>query len=248
MVHVNGEVMSKSKGNTVAPDEVIAELGADTLRLYILFENAPEKPVEWDKERISGAHRFLQRLFRFVERETGRGAGDAPTDAAAVAALRRKTHQTIQKVTDDVERLHLNTAVSAMMELLNELHRLEEALSASAAGRKALREGVDSLLILLDPFTPHLCEELWSRLGHAGELVDHPWPAADPEAARAEEVELGVQVNGRVRARITVPVGASEELVRERALAEPRVQEQLAGRVPSKLVVVPGRLVSLVVR
>ena len=250
MVHKEGEVMSKSKGNTVAPDDVIRRYGADTLRLYILFAAPPEMSLEWSEEGIEGPHRFLQRVFRLVERHAdaraeARPAGHEPSPAGH--ALRRKVHQTIGRVTDDVdERIHLNTAVAALMELVNELYRLEGELRPEDA--PALREALETLVLLLNPFTPHLSEALWERLGHAEGLVSHPWPTMDAAAAREDSVELAVQVNGKVRGKLTVPRDAPEDEVRRLALEEPRVKEHLAGRQVAKLVVVPGRLVSVVAR
>jgi len=252
MVHRDGEVMSKSKGNTIAPDDVISRYGADTLRLYALVEAPPEKAMEWSEERIGGPHRFLQRVFRLVDRhaatlQQGRAADGGELPEAAVL-LRRKLHQTIAKVTSDIEeRLSLNTAVSALMELLNEIQHHEEALS-SGRGFATLAESIETLLLLLSPYTPHLCEELWERIGHRDGLVDRPWPEHDPALLLEETVELAVQVNGKVRGRITVARGADENVVRERALAEPRVREHLAGRQVIKVVVVPDRLVNVVAR
>ena len=166
----------------------------------------------------------------------------------AARTLRRKVHQTIQKVTDDVdERIRLNTATAAFHELVNDLYRLEADLHGEA-DRPALREALETLVLLMNPFTPHVCEEMWRRLGHAHGLVDQAWPWADENVAREDELELAVQVNGKVRGRITVAREAGDDEVRRRALAEPRVAEHLAGREVVKLVVVPGRLVSVVVR
>jgi leucyl-tRNA synthetase len=253
MVHKDGEVMSKSKSNTVAPDDVIREWGADTLRLYILSVAPPELHMEWSTENISGSHRLIQRIWRLVHRHleglrAARGAPIAGDLPPAAREMRRKVHQTILKVTEDVEeRIHLNTAVAALHELVNEIYRVEEDLAAGP-GRAALLEAVETVLRLLNPFTPHACEEMWAHLGHETELVDEPWPEADREAAREEAVELAVQVNGKVRGRITVPAEAGEEEVRRRALEEPKVREHVSGREIVKLVVVPNRLVSVVVR
>jgi leucyl-tRNA synthetase len=253
MVHKDGEVMSKSRGNTVAPDDVIAEYGADTLRLYILSVAPPEMPLEWSAGSIAGSHRLVQRVWRLVDRYTAAFAAEPPSTppgplAGAARELRRKVHQTIQRVTEDVdERLRLNTAVSAFHELVNEVYRLEDEVSGGAA-RAVLREAIETLVLLMNPFTPHVCEELWSRLGGRTSLVSHPWPVADPEVAREDAVELAVQVNGKVRGHIMVPREAGEEEVRRLALEESRVSSHVAGRQIVKLVVVPGRLVSVVVR
>jgi leucyl-tRNA synthetase len=253
MVHKDGEVMSKSKGNTVAPDDVIAQYGADTLRLYILSVAPPEMPLEWSAESIAGSHRLVQRVWRLVDRYAAAFAGETarplPDEMSGPAReLRRKVHQTIQRVSEDVdERLHLNTAVSAFHELVNEIYRWEDEVAQGPA-RVVLREAIETLVLLMNPFTPHVCEELWSRLGHQDSLVKHPWPIADVEAAREDKVELAVQVNGKVRGHITVPREAGEDEVRRLALEETRVSPHLAGKQIVKLVVVPGRLVSVVVR
>ncbi len=253
MVHNDGEVMSKSKGNTVAPDDMIKRYGADTLRLYILNVAAPEDPLEWSDENIAGVHRFLNRAWRLVERHAAGFASGIRQPVPAqlpepARQLRRKVHQTIQKVTDDVEeRIKLNTAVSALIELVNEIYRLEEEV-ATGPGRAALREALETLVLLLSPFAPHVAEEAWARLGRRFSIVDRPWPTADAAIAREDEVELAVQVNGKVRGRVTVPRDASEEEIRRHALADPKVAEHVAGKEVLKVVVVPGRLVSVVVK
>ena len=253
MVHKDGEVMSKSKGNTVAPDDVIARYGADTLRLYILFAGPPELAMEWSESGIEGPHRFLHRVWRLVDRHAEAFAreprvplsGELPS---AAKELRRKLHQTVDRVTRDIEeRIQLNTAVAALMELVNEIYRVEADVAAGPA-RAALREALETLVLLLNPFTPHVCEELWARLGHAESLVRQPWPIFDAAAAREDAVELAVQVNGKVRGRVVVAREAGEDQIRAQALAEPRVAEHLLGKQIVKFVVVPGRLVSMVVK
>jgi len=252
MVHKDGEVMSKSKGNTVAPDDVIGRYGADTLRLYVLGEARAEMALEWSEERIEGPFRLVQRAWRLVDRHAEALAkeprSEMPSDLSAAAReLRRKTHQTIQRVTTDIERIQLNTAVAAFHELVNEIHRLEPEV-VSGPGREALREAVETLVVLMNPFTPHVCEEMWRRLGHETSLVHQAWPEANEAVAREDAVELAVQVNGKVRGRITVPREAPEAEIKRLALAEPRVAEHVDGKQVAKLVVVPGRLVSVVVR
>jgi leucyl-tRNA synthetase len=253
MVHKDGEVMSKSKGNTVAPDDVIAQYGADTLRLYVLAEAPPEMGLEWSEARIEGPFRLIQRVWRAIDRHAealagNDGASPAAASSAAAKELRRKVHQTIQKVTHDVERIRLNTAVAAFHELVNDVYRLEAELAKDTGGRAVLREAFEALVRLMNPFTPHVCEALWERLGHRQGLVDAAWPVADLALAQEDEVELAVQVNGKVRGRVRVPREAEEALVKERALAEPSVKPYLDGKQVAKLVLVPGRLVSIVVR
>lgn len=251
MVHKDGEVMSKSKGNTVAPDEVIARYGADTLRLYILFAGPPELAMEWSETGIEGPHRFLLRVWRLVDRHADALAketaqppkGELPGPARD---LRRKVHQTIARVTHDIEdRIQLNTAVAALMELVNEIYKLEDQVN-DGAGRPALKEALETVVLLLNPFTPHVCEEMWVRLGHEGGLVRAAWPVLDEEAAREDEIELAVQVNGKVRGRIKVSPGLKDDDVRGKALEE--VADQVAGKDVKKVVVVPGRLVSVVAK
>jgi len=254
MVYKDGEIMSKSKGNTVAPDDVIGRYGADTLRLYVLFEAPPELSMEWSESRIEGPHRFLQRVWRLVDRHAEALAKEPPPPIPAelepgARELRKKVHQTIAKITEDIdERMHLNTAVAALMELYNSIAEHEQAVAAGMGGRAVLREALEALVALLNPFTPHVCEEMWARLGHQTGLVRAAWPACDAEAAREDAVELAVQVNGKVRGRVTVPREAAEEAVKACALGEPRVAELLKGREIVKVVVVPGRLVSVVTR
>jgi leucyl-tRNA synthetase len=252
MVHKDGEVMSKSKGNTVAPDDMIAKYGADTLRLYILSVAPPGLALEWQEDGIEGPRRFLHRVWRLVDRH----AGTFPSRREPVPAelpeparqLRRKVHQTIARVTEDIDtRIHLNTAVAGLIELVNEIYRLEADV-ATGAGRPALAEALDTLVLLLSPFTPHVCEEMWMRLGGKFSIVDCPWPMADASLAQEESLELAVQVNGKVRGHVRVPRDAGEEEIRRAALEEPRVREHLAGRQVARVVVVPGRLVSVVLR
>ena len=253
MVHRDGEVMSKSKGNTIAPDEVIARYGADTLRLYILFAAPPEMAMEWSETGIAGPHRFLQKVWRLLDRHAETLASEIrkpmPAELPEPAQqLRRRVHQTIQRVTEDVEdRLHLNTAVAALMELVNEIYRLEPEVT-EGPGRGALQEALETLVLLLAPFTPHICEELWARLGRRPYVVDRVWPQADPEVAQEETIELGIQVNGKVRGHVRVAPTTGEEEILRLALEEPRVKEHLAGKEIVKSVVVAGRLVSLVAR
>ncbi len=252
MVHNNGEVMSKSKGNTIAPDDVIKRYGADTLRLYILFAAPPELSMEWSETGIEGPHRFLLRVWRLVQKHARPGRPRAHPDGSALSdtgsALRRKVHQTIARVTGDIdERIHLNTAVAALMELTNEIYRLEEGLGGMS-DLPALAEGLDALVLLLSPFAPHACEQMWLDLGHVKSLVDEPWPRVDQDALREASTEVAVQVNGKIRARIMVPVGADEAAHKELALSEPSVKAQVLGKTLVKTVIVAGRLVNLVVK
>ena len=272
MVLKDGAVMSKSKGNVVDPDDMIARYGADALRLYVMFVAPPEKEVEWIDAGLEGAFRFLTRVWRFVQtwREAvaavpeGVLAGAALTDAER--ALRRKTHDTIRRLTQDLDpRVHLNTAVSALMELVNQLYQFSELHTKTGAATRRGHEGkpaaderpetvaiigeaVDALVLMISPFTPHMAEELWEQLGRQGGLVFAPWPTFDPEVAKADEVVVPVQVNGKVRGRITVAADSSEDTIRDAALADPAVAAHLQGKTVAKVIVAKGKLVSIVVR
>jgi leucyl-tRNA synthetase len=269
MVLNAGQVMSKSKGNTVDPDDMIEKFGADALRLYVMFVAPPEKEIEWTDAGLEGSFRFLARVWRLVDRVADSVGGDgipAPDGLElneAERGLRRKTHETIRRVTQDLDpRVHLNTAVSALMELVNEVYtfcaRSECGLLSRDAERAAdgtverpatiavVKEAVEALIRMLSPFTPHMAEELWDRLGHAEGIVAAGWPSFDEAVARAESVVIPVQVNGKVRARLSVPADISEDDLRARALADAHVAKYLEGKRVKKTVVVNGRLVSIV--
>jgi leucyl-tRNA synthetase len=260
--------MSKSKGNVVDPDDMLAKYGADALRLYVMFVAPPEKEVEWNDEGLSGSFRFLVRVWRIVDHwsETVGGEGIPPCGPDCTdpeRRLRRKTHDTIRRVTVDIEeRMHLNTAISSMMELVNELYDFSEGTphglptrGETPAGRieraqtlAVLREAIDALVVMISPFAPHMAEELWEMLGHSHGLSAARWPVFDPEVARADEVVVPVQINGKVRARVTVRADASEEEMRELALADAAVKGHTTGKTIRKVVVAKGPLVSVVVQ
>ncbi len=256
MVIKDGAKMSKSKGNVVDPDELIAKYGADTARLFSLFAAPPEKDLEWNDHGVEGASRFLNRVWRFVTGHLDELRA-APTRSGAPATdegrrFRRVIHETIRRVTDDIEGdFHFNTAVSAIMELVNALQAFEQASLDRAPQderRALLREAVEVLLLLLGPFCPHIAEELWSRLGHDGSLFTEQWPSPDPAALRKEEVTVVVQVDGKVRGRLTVAADTSEEEVRRRALDDERVKGWIGAGGVARVVVVPNRLVNIVTR
>ena len=248
MVLKDGAKMSKSKGNVVDPQEMIDRYGADTVRLYMMFAAPPEQSLEWSESGIEGAYRFLRRLWRTVREHLAAGPVDPALAAKAegeARELRRRTHRTIAKVTDDIERRYtFNTAIAAVMELLNAVTRLE---AKDEAARAVVREALETAVLLLSPIVPHIAHALWRALGHEEAVVDAPWPEPDPAALEAEEVELVVQVNGRLRGRIRVPADAGREAIEQAALAEPNVRRHVGDRPVRKLVVVPGRLVNVVV-
>ncbi|MBW8875853.1 MAG: leucine--tRNA ligase [Acidobacteria bacterium] len=234
------EKMSKSKGNTVSPDELIEEMGADTERVYTLFIGPPEKEAEWSDEAVSGAHRFLQRVWRMLEK-----LPEAPPTAPADPELERDRHATIQRVTHSLQRFSFNTAVAALMELSNSLSK---ALEEKTASRLRCEETFDTLVQLLHPLAPHMTEELWERRGYTESLLETSWPEHDEAKLRRARIELVVQVDGKVRDRVEVDAAADEKQVRATVLASPRVKDFLAGREVAKAVLVPGRLINLVTR
>src|SRR5436190_6687665 len=241
MVLKDGAVMSKSKGNVVDPDDMLQRYGADALRLYVMFVAPPEKEVEWSDAGLEGSFRFLARVWRYVDQwcEVAKGAA-SPTSFAAEALnpserqLRRKTHDTIRRITVDVEqRIHLNTAVSALMELVNDLYAFGDTLASGQVrveARAVLREAVEALLVMISPFAPHTAEELWEMLGHPEGLTKTTWPSFDEQVAKPDEIVIPVQVNGKLRSRLTVPAETSESELRERALADPAVRVYTGGK------------------
>jgi len=257
MVIKDGAKMSKSKGNVVDPDELIATYGADTARLFSLFAAPPEKDLDWSEQGVEGAFRFLNRVWRFVDahREALAGPAGGPHGEALSdlgRGFRRTIHETIQRVTNDIEdRFHFNTAISAVHELVNALHAFagESQDRVGQAERRALlREAVETVLLLLAPFAPHLADELWERLGHRESLLTRPWPVADLRALEREAVQVVVQVDGRVRTRLTVRPGTAEDTLTSQALADGKVLPWLRAREVERVVVVPGRLVNIVTR
>jgi leucyl-tRNA synthetase len=256
MVFKDGAVMSKSKGNVVEPDAVVGRVGADTLRLYVLFEAPPEKEMDWTDQRLEGPARFLQRVWRLVtgELENLKSAEAIDGEEAwneAETSLRRKTHQTILRVTRDIEeRFHLNTAISAIMELTNEVYKYLESRPTEGerpeAG-KALREAAETIVLLISPFTPHASEEMWEMLGHRGGLRKVEWPSYEPSIAAQETITLVLQVNGKVRSRIAIPADLEEEELRQLALDDEKIRSLTTGRTVERVVVVPKRLVNVVV-
>jgi leucyl-tRNA synthetase len=272
MVLKSGQVMSKSKGNVVDPDDMIQKYGADALRMYVMFVAPPEKEIEWTDAGLEGSFRFLARVWRLVEQlaETigGEGIPSAGTLELSDAerALRRRTHDTIRRVTLDLDpRVHLNTAVSAMMELVNELYAFCAQTECLRFGRESqdaakvgtverpgtvavLKESIEALVRMLSPFAPHMAEELWEMLGHQGGIVAAGWPSFDEAIAKAEEIVVPVQVNGKVRGRLTVPADTGEDRLRELAVGDPQVAKHLQGKTVAKVVVAGGRLVNIVAR
>jgi len=253
------KAMSKSLGNGVDPDEMIKAYGADATRMFVLFAAPVENELRWSESGIEGAVRFLRRVWGVVYRwrdafDTRRATPASKTSVEefsdAARALRRKTHQTIARVTDDFDKLDLNTNVAALMELSNALGEYVDPAAASPADLFAAREAIEALVVMLAPFSPHVAEEMWESLGHKGGLVQAAavWPVADPELARKEELEIPVQVNGKLRSRVVVAPDITEADLRALALADSKVQSFIDGHQVVKVIVVPQRLVNVVVK
>ena len=248
MVNKDGSKMSKSKGNTVDPQALMDKYGADTVRLFMMFAAPPEQSLEWSDSGVEGASRFLNRLWKAVFSHVS--GGPAPLlDADALndrqKAFRRKVHETVRKVGDDVGRRYtFNTAIAANMELLNEVGKFKED---SRSGQAVLQEALELVVLMLSPIVPHISHTLWQALGHADSVADRSWPQADGGALVKDSVELVVQVNGKVRGRISVAADASDEFVIDAAMAEPNVKRFMQGKTLGKAIVVAGRLVNLVV-
>jgi len=258
MVLKDGAVMSKSKGNVVDPDTMIQKFGADALRLYVMFVAPPEKEVEWTDSGLKGSFSFLSRVWRLVDHwcpviaqsSVSAGENRALSSASLTAqerAIRRKTHDTIRRVTADIEqRQQLNTAVSAMMELVNDLYAFGEGQPDRREAIAVMREAIEALVRMISPFAPHTAEELWEMLGYRDGLAAVSWPEFDADVARAEEIVVPVQVNGKVRSRLTVPAETSEQELERMALADPAVIAHTTGKAVKKVLVAKGRLVSVV--
>jgi len=240
--------MSKSKNNGVDPQSLVEKYGADTARLFMMFAAPPEQTLEWSDEGVQGAFRFIRRLWTAVYQHVS-GGGAAPVDKAALNAaqkdLRRAAHQALVKVTDDIGRRRtFNTAIAAVMELLNAVSRFDDR---SPQGRAVVQEALEFAVIGLSPIVPHVCHELWKALGHREAIIDVSWPAADPEALSQDSLTLVVQVNGKLRGQITVAVDADETTIRSAALADEIVKRFIGDATPKKIVIVPRKLVNVVV-
>jgi len=253
MVIKDGAKMSKSLGNVVSPDEMVARYGADAARLYSLFAAPPDRDLDWQDSGIEGIQRFLGRVYRFFVRNVRRDHADPHRPVAAELsiesrAIQRKLHQTIKRVSDDFQgRWHFNTCISAIMELVNALYAAEGGIAKGDMPAPFLADVERNLVLLLAPFAPYLAHELWEMMGEKGSLLKASWPKYDPALAKEEEIEIPVQVNGKLRGRVKVPAEATEEFVLERVLAEEKVNASIAGKQIVKKIYVPGKMVNLVV-
>jgi leucyl-tRNA synthetase len=257
MVIKDGAKMSKSKGNVVDPDDIINNYGADTARLFILFAAPPVKDLDWSDQGVEGCYRFLKRVWRICaeflpEVQTSQSAQEPDADQAKeLKELRRKTHITIKRVTEDIQnRTQFNTAIAATMELTNHLYAFREGWTASdqhADHEKfVVKEAIETLILMLSPFGPHMAEEVWSLLGHVQSIGQTPWPAYDEALIQSEEVLIVIQVNGKVRHKITVSADMSEEELKSLALKDPKIQESIQGKEVRKIIVVPKKLINIV--
>jgi leucyl-tRNA synthetase len=258
MVIKDGAKMSKSLGNVVSPDEMVARYGADAARLYSLFAAPPDRDLDWQDSGIEGIQRFLGRIYRFSVRNAAPYASVETLSASSLSPaerqIQRKLHQTIKRVSDDFQgRWHFNTCISAIMELVNALYAYEESATSECQTRSStsatvLAEVQRNLVLLLAPFAPYLAHELWEMLGEKGSLLKAAWPKYDAALAKEEELEIPVQINGKLRGRITVPADAPESVVIDRALADEKIQAAIAGKQIVKKIFVPGKLVNIVVK
>jgi leucyl-tRNA synthetase len=253
MVIKDGAKMSKSKGNVVSPDDMVAQFGADSTRMYSLFATSPDRELEWQEAGVEGVHRFLGRAYRFVMRHAGatqNSAGAASAERSPKARqIERKLHQTLKRVTQDFQgRWHFNTSVAAVMEFVNHLYAAEDEIAAGKFPPALLADIQRSIALMLSPFAPYLASELWEVLGEKGNLLRHPWPAFDPALAKEDETTYVIQINGKLRSHVVLPAESPEDLVRERALADEKIRAAMEGKEVVKVIVVAGKLVNVVVR
>jgi leucyl-tRNA synthetase len=246
--------MSKSKGNVVSPEELLREYGADTVRLYTLFIGPPEKDAEWNDAGVEGAYRFLRRIWKRVydHRDLLKAAADLEPDIDGMETperdLYRKVHESIQRITRDLEGdFHFNTAIAQIMELMNAVDDLKVSAESSPSCKAVFREAIESIVLLISPFAPHVAEELWQELGHEPSILTAEWPAVNEKALKRDQIEIVLQVNGKVRGHIMVSADASREAVEEEALADEAVCKWIEGKTVRKVIVVPGRLVNIAV-
>jgi leucyl-tRNA synthetase len=245
------EKMSKSKRNVVDPEYLIEKYGADTARIFCLFASPPEKDLDWNDQGVEGSARFLNRVWRLVYDHDQRLQTVSPLSSGAAPegdqkSLHQKTHKTIKKVTEDIERFHFNTAISAIMELVNEIYLSDAKDRDDGPSRNVMREAIETAVLLLSPFVPHFAEELWQLLGNRASVLMHPWPNYDPEAVIEDEILIVIQVNGKLRDRIMVPLSYGEKEIKEWALKSERIQKLTEGKEIKRVVLVPQKLVNIV--
>jgi leucyl-tRNA synthetase len=249
MVLKDGAKMSKSKGNTVDPQQLIDQYGADTVRLFIMFASPPEQALEWSDSGVEGASRFLKRLWKQVTAHLDNLENPVLTLNTTNLSeperiLRRQVHETIKKVSDDMgRRYRFNTAIAAMMELLNHLARAP----ATPSARAIVQEGLEAVILMLSPIVPHVTQSLWEMLGREGLVLDVPWPKFDPQALVREEIKMVVQVNGKLRGHIMVSPDADKKIIEDNALQDTNVQRFIGEKTVKKVIIVPNKLVNVVI-
>jgi leucyl-tRNA synthetase len=259
MVIKDGAKMSKSKGNVVSPDDMVARYGADATRMYSLFAAPPDRDLDWQEDGVAGVSRFLARVWRLAGAHGAtdvshpfrkeRGKDGAPPSSEVEKKLLRKMHQTIAKITKDFEgRWHFNTCIAAIMEFVNELQAADAQLSSGEVPAPVVQQMLRNLALMLAPFAPYLAAELWEQLGGKGSILRHPWPQSDPELAREDEIEIPVQINGKLISVVKVSAGSDAKIIEAAALADAKVRSRIAGKTVVKVIVVPGRTVNLVVK
>jgi leucyl-tRNA synthetase len=253
MVIRHGAKMSKSKGNVVSPDDMVARYGADSTRMYSLFAAPPDRDLDWQESGVEGVSRFLSRVYRFVLKHAdGVCSGSrkkAPAASGVARQLDRKLHQTIRKITSDFDgRWHFNTSIAAIMELVNALYAADEQITSGAIPAEQVANTLRSIVLLIAPFAPYVAADLWEALGYKTDLLRQPWPKFDPELAKEDEVEIPVQINGKIRSHIVMPIGTPDERVRELALADEKIKAGIEGKQIVRLVIVPNKLVNIVVK
>lgn len=253
MVLKDGAKMSKSKGNVVDPNAMINQYGADATRLFILFASPPEKDLEWSDQGLEGASRFLNRVWRLAEdlegKLTATGACAKPSVELPSEAkkLRRKEHETVQRASRDMEnKFQFNTVIAASMELVNEIYSLKDKLVETEEGRFALSSAFSTVLAVLSPIAPHICEELWGHVGYGGSIAEVAWPEFDETALVTDELLIIIQVNGKMRGKLSVPASASKDEIEKTALGHENVTKHTDGKTIRKVIVVPGKLVNIV--
>ena len=255
MVIKDGAKMSKSKGNVVSPDDMVARYGADSARMYALFAAPPDRDLDWQEDGVAGVSRFLGRVWRIVTkyapvaRMGAQGRSETQETGAVAKKLLRKLHQTTAKITLDFEgRWHFNTCVAAIMELVNEIQGADAQLAAGEVSAPVMHELLQTLVLLLAPFAPYLAAELWEELGGEGAVLRQPWPKSDPALAKEDEIEIPVQINGKLVSVVRLPAGSDAKAIEAAALADEKMKARIAGKTIAKVIVVPGRAVNLVVK
>ena len=248
MVLMDGSKMSKSKGNTVSPLEIIDKYGADTARLFVLFAAPPERDLDWSEQGVEGCFRFLNRVYRLVDELKDIAKSDAKVNVATKEdkAMRFTIHSTLKKVTDDLShKFGFNTAIASLMELINEMYKYKE-LDTRNDG--IIKEGIETIVTILAPFTPHVGEELWQMIGKEGSIFDINWPQFDESALVKDEVEVVVQINGKVRAKLSVGANMTKEEMEKVALENDKIQASIGDKTVVKVIAIPKKLINIVVK